>query len=123
MRTTSSKAKPSESSSTNKPVAAGLFGDDDEELFADEPVSKPPEEPPIKEEEESAKPVKKKPAGAVALFGMPSGDPMDLFSGLKKKSSLSDSGKFGDSTEKGDMFTSMRETEESPTSKKQEEVC
>ena len=100
---TEAKPKPPPSSTG----ASGLFGEEDE-LFADQPSSQPPAEETVKDEEkieESPKPVKKKPAGAVSMFGG-----IDPFSKAAKKTSKPDSDRFGESVEKeGDLFTSLKE--------------
>ena len=105
--------------STTGKGSLGLFGEGDEdELFIDET-------PPAKEEvvkHESPKPVKKKPAGAVSMFG---GAVIDPFANKKKGSSSSD--RLTESTERegGDLFTSMKEAKEPPivAKKKVSSVC
>ena len=102
----SSSKSESSPAPAKKPTTSSLFSDEGEEsgaLFSSSPVSKPTEEPPP---EESPKPQKKKPAGAVPMFGG-----VDLFSQINKRKT--------ESTSSGDLFGSP--SNESPVVAKKPE--
>ena len=99
----SSSKSESSPAPAKKPTTSSLFSDEGEEggaLFSRSPIT---EEPPP---EESPKPQKKRPAGAVPMFGG-----VDLFSQINKKKT--------ESTSSGDLFGSP--SNESPVVAKKPE--